>query len=295
METQERTRERVAVQEKAQAKVRENSKPEGECPKCGAEVSPGHELCPVCGAKLVDYCTFCGAPMSPDDLDCPECGAPSEGIECPGCHKVRFRSFCGDCGLPLTRAAARSVEKAKLDPKVIKAAQVLTRVAELEAELEALGAGEEGSADDEAPAPTEGELRMRELMAQVGFAPAKVARPAGPKTKPSRTREQVLAEYRQAVEESNRALEDLLPPPGCTPQEQRNYCTSRKVAVIETVTTTVRNVIKERTGWICNKCHVKHDNPSQCYYREFGGHWVEGKERVEIITTTTKTKVYKTK
>ncbi|MBR3493057.1 MAG: hypothetical protein IKH44_12250 [Bacteroidales bacterium] len=36
------------------------------------------------------------------------------------------------------------------------------------------------------------------------------------------------------VEEANKVLESMLPPVGSTPQEQRNYSTSRKVAVMET-------------------------------------------------------------
>lgn len=47
------------------------------CPHCGAAIEEKYEICPVCGYKLVDYCTFCGSPMLSTDIDCPECGSRS--------------------------------------------------------------------------------------------------------------------------------------------------------------------------------------------------------------------------
>ena len=77
---------------------------DGVCPKCGAAISADMELCPVCGWKVVDYCTFCGAPMTPDDMDCPECGMPADGVLCPDCGVRNFRPFCRQCGklLPIS-------------------------------------------------------------------------------------------------------------------------------------------------------------------------------------------------
>ena len=111
---------------------------DGVCPKCGAAISADMELCPVCGWKVVDYCTFCGAPMTPDDMDCPECGMPADGVLCPDCGVRNFRPFCRQCGKPLSRAARMAVEKAKADPKVQETARLMRRMAELQAELEAL-------------------------------------------------------------------------------------------------------------------------------------------------------------
>ena len=268
----------------------------GACPHCGATIEDGLEFCPVCGGKLVDYCTFCGAPMRPDDIDCPECGMPAEGVMCPHCHIRNHRPFCGQCGQPLSRAARVAVDRAKRDPKVHEAARLLVRIAELEAELDGTAAGE-----DEGPhEPTEGELRLRELMANVGLTPAEQPK-AAPKTQETkRTRAEILAEYEKAVEDANKAMEEMLPPAGCTPQEQRNYYTARKVAVMETVQESWRGVpVSDSMAWECNYCHVLHNNPHECAKPYLGGKWVPCQvcnvvpSGGQIFTTTVERKVYK--
>lgn len=266
----------------------------GVCPHCGATVEPGLEFCPVCGAKLVDYCTFCGAPMRPDDIDCPECGMPAEGIICPTCGIRNHRPFCGQCGQPLSRAARIAVDRAKLDPKVKEAAIAMMKVAELEAELDGAAPGPE----EEPHAPTEAELRMRELMGKVGFKPA--VAPEADKPKTQRTRAEIMAEYQKAVEDANRAMEEMLPPAGMTPQEQRNYCTARKVAVMETVQESWRGIpFKESMAWECNYCHVLHNNPCECAKPGLGGKWVPCTQCEvvqsggQIFTTNVERKVYK--
>ena len=268
----------------------------GACPHCGATIEDGLEFCPVCGGKLVDYCTFCGAPMRPDDIDCPECGMPAEGVMCPHCHIRNHRPFCGQCGQPLSRAARVAVDRAKRDPKVHEAARLLVRIAELEAELDGNAAGE-----DEGPhEPTEGELRLRELMANVGLTPAEQPK-AAPKTQETkRTRAEILAEYEKAVEDANKAMEEMLPPAGCTPQEQRNYYTARKVAVMETVQESWRGVpVSDSMAWECNYCHVLHNNPHECAKPYLGGKWVPCQvcnvvpSGGQIFTTNVERKVYK--
>ena len=165
-----RTREREAVKSTTAAKTQpSDSEGEGKCPHCGANVSAAYEICPECGWKLVNYCTFCGAPMNPEDMDCPECGMPADGVMCPTCNVRNFRPFCKQCGKPLSRAARMAVEKAKKDPKVQEAARLLKQIADLQAELQ----GAAGETEEVEPAgPTEGELRLQELMAKVGFTAA---------------------------------------------------------------------------------------------------------------------------
>lgn len=242
----------------------------GTCPHCGAAVEADMEICPACGWKLVDYCTFCGAPMGPDDVDCPECGMPADGVECPACHIRNFRPFCRKCGQPLSRAARMAVEKAKKDPKVQETARLLKQIAALQAELTAAGSETE---EEEPAGPTEGELRLQALMAKVGFKPAEMPKPQTRKV--GRSREAILADFQKAVDDANRMLEEMLPPAGSTPQEQRNYFTARKVAVMELVAETFYGINPRDTmGWKCNHCQIMHDDPSQCEYKEFGGEWV---------------------
>lgn len=268
----------------------------GVCHHCGASVGPEYEICPHCGGKLVDYCTFCGAPMRPEDQDCPECGMPAEGLVCPSCGTRNFRPFCRKCGIPLSRAARAAVERAKADPKVQEAARALVRIAELEAEL--AGSLPE---DGEPAEPTEGAKRLRELMANVGFTPAEAPKATGRKM--GRSREEVLAEYDKAVEDANKILEEMLPPAGMTPQEQRNYHTARKVAMMEVTEHRWYAIeVQKRMGWECNRCHVLHNDPSECCVREFGGKWVtmshtevvpEGTPGAVEYVNRTEHKVYK--
>lgn len=98
------------------------------CPHCSGAVAPDDEVCPHCGARLVDWCTFCGTPLLPLDDECPECGMPVSGVKCPQCGTLNQRPFCSKCNQPLTRAATKAVEKAKEDP-VFQQCQTLAKKA----------------------------------------------------------------------------------------------------------------------------------------------------------------------
>ena len=278
------TNEREQVRVRSDEQMREAVKPNanvnenvgsGNCPYCGATVEADYEICPACGHRLVEYCTFCGASMTATDIDCPECGMPSDGITCPDCGTLNFRSFCRQCNRPLSRAARKAVEKAKSDPKVQEAVSILVKMAELEAEMQN-ATDDDGTPDDTPHEPTEKELRLRQLMGKVGFKPSEKPK-VQPKQSSSRSREEIQAEYQRMVEEANKVLESMVPPAGSTPQEQRNYSTARKVAVMETYKEkeTVSYISQqiERMGWVCNRCQVFHRSPEECLVREYGGHW----------------------
>jgi len=88
-----------------------------------------------------------------------------------------------------------------------------------------------------------------------------------------------------------------------TPQEQRNYYTSRKVAMMEVMEEKWYGIpIQETVGWECNECHVLHSCPEECVVREFGGKWVtcdrvrivdEGTAGAQEYVKRTEKKVYK--
>ena len=84
-------------------------------------------------------------------------------------------------------------------------------------------------------------------------------------------------EYVRTVKSLNQILAEMLPPAGSTPQQQRNYFSARKIAVVH----------QQRTltpvGWVCNFCGCTHSNPGECARPELGGQW----QYTETITETT--------
>ncbi|MBQ0081214.1 MAG: zinc ribbon domain-containing protein [Alistipes sp.] len=77
-----------------------------------------------------------------------------------------------------------------------------------------------------------------------------------------------ITEYKHCVKTINELLGELLPPQGSTPQQQRNYFSARKIAVIH------KHISYERTGWICNWCGCRHTTPAECSRPDLGGQWL---------------------
>jgi len=236
-----------------------------ECPHCHRQVGKNNLYCPYCGHKLVDYCTFCGASMDPHETVCEECGMPSNGVKCPKCGTINVRPFCRKCNEPLTRAALRTIEKVKQDPKVQKAAAMMDKAAELEEKIERL---KSGKTTHDAPILTEAERFMMNL-----FGTNKEEAQTQ-QTAEDDNLEEIEKEYNQLVDDINATLESMMPPSGSTPQEEFNYFSAVKVAVEATRKVTRKIVQRVPTGWVCNRCHVHHNHPSECCVKEFGGRWI---------------------
>ncbi len=263
------------------------------CPICGAEISSRFEICPECGGKLVSYCTFCGADMDRNDTECPECGMPAGGVKCPECGTLNHRSFCSKCNTPLTRAAQKAVQKALEDPKVKEAIDLCAKLAELEAQMEeAEDAGDFTDGEDAPEAEevlSEGAKRMMEILGTVKPGMPEHAKPGTVPAKPKpaakpKSIDRIKEEYKKTVRDINKIFDEMLPPAGTTPQEQRNFYSARKVAV----ETTVKRKIKVPVEWICNYCGCHHKQPSECAEPELGGTWVYIEK-----TETTRVKEYK--
>lgn len=256
------------------------------CPICGAEISSRFEICPECGGKLVSYCTFCGADMDRHDTECPECGMPAGGVKCPECGTLNHRSFCSKCNTPLTRAAQRAVKKALEDPKVKEAIEMCEKLAELEAQIEEAACGEDGYSGEDAAEPeevlSEGALKMMEILGNIKPGMPAHTKPATVPAKPkpaTKSIDKVKEEYRRTVRDINKLFDEMLPPAGSTPQEQRNFFSARKVAV----ETTIKKKVKVPVEWICNYCGCHHKQPSECAEPELGGTWIY-MEKTETTT-----------
>ena len=268
------------------------------CPHCGKAIKGTEEFCPHCGRPLSPCCTFCGAEMSPGEETCPECGMSRRGVVCPRCGTLNARAYCRKCNEPLTPAARKEVERAMKDPVYLKAAELAVRMAELQQQIDdtpeggLIDLGGDGDGEAETPGPARelppDILRLKEMLAAVksGGSPTPPTTPAAPaprqQTAPERTRPkrkskaELQAEYEKMKAELNSTLEHMVPPAGSTPQEQRNYYSARKIAVIQKVRS------NNPVAWVCNYCGCWHNQPSECCEPWRGGTWIYEEQTITV-------------
>lgn len=95
---------------------------------------------------------------------------------------------------------------------------------------------------------------------------------------------QLKEQYKQKLAEFQQEIDAMVPNPADPPEIQRNFACAHMITTLSTTTeTTVR---RERVAWICNKCQIRHNNPSECGVREFGGKWVT-RDVIETRTVQT--------
>lgn len=258
------------TKEQHQSKVKTRNSDAMDCPNCGRPVKKSWEYCPHCGQALVDYCTFCGADVPPGEPECPECGMSRKGVICPNCGAPNGSGFCRNCNQPLTLAAKKELERAKKDPLFIKAAELLVRAAELQQMIEAGESGEE-------PVVNEEELpddikQLKALLAGIKLSEAQEEKKPAKTTPPAKSGAPAFdpaEELKKIQAELAATFNQMVPPPGSTPQEQRNYHSARKMPV-EKITKTVTKI---KEYWICNYCGFQHRQPSECCEPWRGGTW----------------------
>ena len=245
------------------------------CPYCGQPVKKSWEWCPACGHSLVDWCTFCGADIPRGEDECPECGMSRGGIVCPKCGTRNAGGFCRKCNEPLTLAAKKELERALKDPQFVKAAELAVQAAGLLARIEMEDTPEE-EVKKEIELP-EDVLRLKELLgkatlrqqAQGSNGMRQAQRPNEmQQAQRQKSKAELRAEYSKIKAELDKALNEMLPPAGSTPQEQRNYFSARKLPVEKIIQT------KTREAWVCNFCGCWHNCPSECCEPWHGGKWV---------------------
>ncbi|MDR1003523.1 MAG: zinc ribbon domain-containing protein [Prevotellaceae bacterium] len=265
------------------------------CPHCGVAVQPQWEICPSCGHSLQpDQCSFCGAPLDHDDTFCPECGNPRAGIACPGCGTLNFRSFCRKCNRPLNEAADREMQRAQKDPVFQQMVALAGELADLEAQLTGQGDNSEGdnqsgvAQDEPAVALNQADQALLERYQalfdgrKVEASTASPPKPTAPSVAPQPVQREskikltiakpelngTAEAYKEKVEEMQRLMQKLRPEGDMTPQMQRNYYSARKLPVLK------KTVTKVPAYWICNLCHARHLQPSECAQPQLGGEWV---------------------
>jgi len=95
--------------------------------------------------------------------------------------------------------------------------------------------------------------------------------------------EMLKKQYAAKAAELQQALDDMVPDEAAPPEIKRNFACARMITTHSTVTK------KEvsRVAWVCNRCHVRHNNPSECSVAEYGGKWeVSEIYRTYHITST---------
>ena len=223
----------------------------------------------------MDWCTFCGADIPRGEDECPECGMSRGGIVCPKCGTRNAGGFCRKCNEPLTLAAKKELERALKDPQFVKAAELAVQAAELLARIEMEDTPEE-EVKKEIELP-EDVLRLKELLgkatlrqqAQGSNGMRQAQRPNEmQQAQRQKSKAELRAEYSKIKAELDKALNEMLPPAGSTPQEQRNYFSARKLPVEKIIQT------KTREAWVCNFCGCWHNCPSECCEPWHGGKWV---------------------
>ena len=255
------------------------------CPHCGATVNSDAAICAACGRSLnAEKCSFCGAPMKPNAKFCTRCGQSREGVKCPRCGTLNSRNFCRKCNAPLTPMAVKVTEEAKNDPKFKNLQARAEELAALHTRIEELNtksAVPELSAEDRALLD-----EYADILSSLGTIgnPAQNPKPKNAKPEVKQTEseksgwepnimslDELMKAYHEKVDEMNRALSEMAPPPEYTPEQQRDYYAARKIATLETH---IEIPEYNSTLWKCNYCGCLHNTPPECTYPELGGTWI---------------------
>lgn len=93
---------------------------------------------------------------------------------------------------------------------------------------------------------------------------------------------QLKAQYAAKVKEFQAEIDQMVPNPADPPEVQRNFACAHMISTTSKVTTVTKQ--QQRIAWVCNRCHIWHNKPSECGVQEFGGKWVTK----EVLVSTTR-------
>lgn len=237
--------------------------------------------------KYKGRCTFCGVTVEPGTRFCTECGNSRDGITCPHCGTLNYRSFCKNCYAPLNEQAHKALSEAKFDPHFQRAEQLVREMAELEKIIsEDEAANQYNDAPDLSVTLSDDDRQIldayRDLFAGIANHPALSA----PADEPhpaiiTRERKQFLIQktedamklYKAKMVELQMHMDSMLPDSAATPEEQRDFFSAR------IITTTRIEFVKQ--GWVCNYCGCYHKCPNECAEPQLGGKWIFFEKEVE--------------
>ncbi len=244
----------------------------GKCEYCGTTYSATAQICPECGMGISrGNCTFCGKPIPHGEADCPHCGNPSDGLECPECGTINFRNFCRKCGAALNSRAQYAVARYREAPEYKKAEAIAQELEQLDKVIKEKSNGR----------------NFAEVLHATAQATAPKVKPAPETRKKTNFNVLTLDEaekmYEEKQAEMEAVLDSIVPPPDMTPEEQRDFCSARKIVV--KYTTVIKKTVNK--AWICNYCGFRHNSPSECAEPWHGGTWITD----EVTQTIEETKL----
>ncbi|MGM9873137.1 MAG: zinc ribbon domain-containing protein [Muribaculaceae bacterium] len=286
------------------------------CPVCGV---PCSTTCTFCGSEMPaneHFCPDCGNARA--GITCPDCGTLNFRSFCRKCN--RPLNAMAMYALERIKDNPHMQRAAKLNEEIF---QIEDEIQRLEQELASLPPEPEeppydpfGGAIDTARTQSAGTQSLMEQFArlsgnttvkqpvqqapkpqqqQVKAPSLTLNAPGGPaggnapvasapkqRKRPQALRlEQLKAQYSSKMDELQKELDSIVPDPNDPPEIKRNIACAVKYNLRYT-TTTVTKV--PRMYWVCNECHIKHNNPSECGVREYGGNWIT--HHITTITTT---------
>ena len=259
------------------------------CTYCGSQMSAGDAFCPECGnprggivcpqcntLNFRSFCRKCNHPLNPMALY-----AVEEARRDP--RFIKAKTIADEIGgledeikaleILLADRKANPPEPEKLLEVDDSTSDSARRLLE---EFEKLS----GQASAPKPKPAPARPRVVEADAQALTVSADKGSGAGgdfstgggPDTTfgaAAARLEKLREQYAAKTAELQRALDEMVPPEDAPPEIKRNFACAR---MITTYSTETRRE-KARVCWICNRCQIRHANPSECGVAEFGGRW----------------------
>ncbi len=288
------------------------------CPVCGQPVTTN---CTFCGASMnagQAFCPECGNPRA--GITCPQCGTMNYRSFCRTCNhplnqmalyavkqaesdpryirakKVaeeiqaiedeieQIEAFLAQPDMPEPIEIPAQVEE-KLDT-TIEVSEETRKMLEEFAQL----SGKPVDIPQSKPKPQQVEEKKdEELTLSLSSTPVTTQTDVVFGTRKARADasarlEQLKAQHQAKLAEFQAEIDAMIPDPNDPPEIQRNFACAHMIKTYGKTTTQIK--VRQRVAWICNECHVRHNNPSECGVAEFGGKWVY---EDKIITTTTET------
>ena len=277
------------------------------CPLCG---KPSSTSCTFCGAEMSRgdvFCPDCGNPRS--GISCSHCGTLNYRSFCRNCNYplnpmalhaveearrdpryVRAQSLAQHVAeieeeietierqLKNPEKFFNAVQETVVEEKILEVdervsdetQQLMDEFARLSGTVIESKAAEAIESDSQHTQPSKMTITKGPAKEYIDRPPRKVVKDSISDQIEAATRrlEELKKQYASKVEELQNELDAMIPPAGAPPEVKRNFACAHKISVI------TKTKSKERVAWVCNKCHIWHNNPSECGVKEYGGKWV---------------------